>query len=123
MARFYVFDTEQEAIDASVSIENRSRELYAAEGYEIDEDGHIIGVNVGTGESDPDAQRTEQYAIPQQRLDGKWIIPHPEGMPSAEIERAGTTVQNYVSQDLTDAVVEESRPDWFPPPPELPGAP
>jgi hypothetical protein len=119
MARWLVFDTEQEAIDASTAIETRSRELYAAEGYQIDESGAIIGVNVATGESAPTAQRTERYAIPMQRLDGKWIIPHPEGMPSADIERQGFKVKDYVMQDLAAAVVEEQQPDWFPQPPPL----
>lgn len=53
MALFYVFDTEQEALDASETIEGRARELYVNEGYEVDAEGNVIGVNVGTGQSDP----------------------------------------------------------------------
>lgn len=123
MPRFIVNDTEQESIDSSNIIDERARPIYSQAGYEIDENGHIVGVNVGTGQSDPDAQRTERYAIPQQRLDGKWIIPHPEQMPSAQYVIPGTeppvVLVDHLMAGLTDPVIEEYSSDWFPPPPDM----
>jgi hypothetical protein len=120
MARYIVNDTEQDSLDASATIDERARPVYSQAGYEIDADGHIIGVNVGTGQSDPDAQRTERYAVPQQRLDGKWIIPHPECMPSATYVIPGTeppvVLVDHLMAGLTDPVIEEYDPAWFPTP-------
>jgi hypothetical protein len=118
MAKYLIYDTEQLALDACAKIEQRARELYSSAGYQVDETGAIIGVNVATGQSDPGAQRTERYAVPEQRLDGKWIVPHPEQMPSANVEQQGMLVKDYVAQDLTADLVEERQPDWFPPPPD-----
>jgi hypothetical protein len=35
----------------------------------------LVGVNASTGELSPTSQRTERWAVPEQRLDGKWVFP------------------------------------------------
>lgn len=110
--RYLVFETEGEAWAAEGAISNRARVLYAAQGYGVDEHGAIIGKNALTGELEPDAQRTVRYAIPWQRPDGRWVIPHPEGQAAAQvvIDAQGTKVKDYVMQDLSGAVIEEFDP-------------
>lgn len=62
MAEQYVFDTETIAIDA--------------ENYICTVAGcPIVNKNALTGLPDPNVQKTESYAIPQQRItDGKWFF-------------------------------------------------
>lgn len=114
--RALVFDSEGEARVAEDSISVRARELFSARGYQIDEQGCVIGKNAATGEDMPDQQRTERWAVPQQRADGKWIVPHPEQHTSADvvIDPNGTTVVQYVMQDCAGAVIEDVATDWFP---------
>jgi hypothetical protein len=125
MARYIVDNDEKSSQASSAIVEDRSRPVYQDAGYEIDANGHIIGVNAATGESDHDAQRTEQYALPQQRLDGKWVIPHPEQMPAAGYVvdmGTGLTLVEHIMAGFVDPVIEEYDPSWFPPP-ELPVMP
>ena len=59
---YYVFDTQQEA--------------EAAEAYISSVGGApIVGINAKTGMLALGKQKTEHWATPQQRLDGKWIFP------------------------------------------------
>lgn len=130
MPRYIVDDTEADSLASSRIIEERARPVYAGAGYEIDATGAIVGVNVATKTSDPTAQKTERYAVPEQRLDGKWVIPHPECMPSRDYvvvpatETAPAVVLvDHLMAGLPDAVVEEYDSAWFPPKPGLPGGP
>lgn len=68
---YLVFDTEQEAELAQQSIFNL---------MEINE------VNAGTGIA-ADPHITTRYAIPQQRVDGKWVIPAHESYVGGTIEQ------------------------------------
>jgi hypothetical protein len=61
MIEYYVFDTEATAISA---------ELYIRQVGQMP----ITGVNALTGELQPHAAKTEQWATPAQRLDGKWCF-------------------------------------------------
>lgn len=126
MPRYIVNDTEPESVASSATIHERSQPVYSQAGYQVDEDGYIVGNNVATGDPDPNAQRTEQYAIPQQRLDGKWVIPHPEEMPSASYVIPDTDppvmLVDHLMAGFTDPVIEEYDPSWFPPPEPLPPA-
>lgn len=113
--RYLVFETEAEAWAAEGAISNRARELYATQGYAIDENGAVIGKNALTGELEPDAQRTVRYAIPHQRSDARWIIPHPEGQAAADfvLDAQGTTVQQHVMQDLGGVTIQDYSAEWF----------
>jgi hypothetical protein len=115
MSRFLVFSTQAEALDAEAKISNRARELYVAFGYGVDEHGAVIGKNAASGELEPEAQRTQRFAVPAQRLDGAWVLPHPDSQPAADvvIDAQGTTVQQYVMQDLGGAVVQDYIAGWF----------
>lgn len=124
MTRYIVNETEQESIASANILHERAQPVYTDAGYEVDENGHIVGKNVGTGAPDPTAQKTEQYAIPLQRLDGKWIIPHPEGMPYASTIVPGTdppvVMVDYLMAGLKEPIIEEYDPSWFPPPEPFP---
>ena len=71
--KYRVFATEQEALDAEHAI---AQEMGFAE----------VGVNAKTGQPDPNATRTERWAVPQQIQDGRWVFPSPnnDGIESAE---------------------------------------
>jgi hypothetical protein len=118
MARYLVFPTEGAALDAEAKVSARARVIYRAQGYGVDAQGAIIGKDALTGELEPDAQRTVRYAVPRQRLDGQWVIPHPEGQAAADfvINAQGVTVKEYVMQDLAGAVIEAFSAAWFPAP-------
>lgn len=63
--KYRIFNTEQEAIDAEAQIAQAI--------------GCIkVGVNAKTGESQPQKQLTERWAIPQQIADGRWVFPSPD---------------------------------------------
>lgn len=115
MSRFLVFPTQAEALDAEAKISNRARELYVAFGYGVDEHGAVIGKNAASGELEPEAQRTQRFAVPAQRLDGAWVLPHPDSQPAADVavNSQGTMVKEYVTQDVTGAAIEEFSDGWF----------
>jgi len=94
MNEYYVFNTEQEAINAELQI----RQL-----------GHfpLVGTNAATGEPSQDGSTTA-WAIPQERLDGKWVFPRvPESLRNQHAEA--------ISQFIADNVftIEEYSQDWF----------
>ena len=62
MIEYYVFDTEATATAAEAAI------------CQIGQTP-IVGINAATGLPEPEKQKTERWAIPQQRLDGKWVFP------------------------------------------------
>jgi hypothetical protein len=125
MPRFIVDKDEKTSLESSAIIHERAGAVYSQAGYTVDEKGHIVGVNADSGKPDPNAQKTERYAIPEQRLDGKWVIPHPEQMPAAGYvvdEETGLTLVEHIMAGFVDPVIEEYDPSWFPPP-ELPVMP
>jgi hypothetical protein len=117
MARYLVENTEEESTVTAQTLHNRTHKLWQEFGYEIDENGAVVGKNAATGELDPGAQMTEAYAIPQQRLDGKWIIPHPESLPYSQVVTGGGRTWEEEMMDGLDYIpIEEYDPSWFPPP-------
>ena len=60
--KYYVFDTEQEAINAEAAISQMGNVP-------------ITGVNQKTGELEPTKQKTVRWAVIKQRNDGKWVFP------------------------------------------------
>jgi hypothetical protein len=115
MARFFVFSTQVEAEDAVESVNSWARLLYVARGYEVDDQGAVIGKNALTGADEPAATRTETWDVPRQRADGLWIVAHTETCPGHDlvIDANGTLAWQFVMQGIT-APVEEYDSSWFP---------
>ena len=91
---YYVFNSEQEAINAELQI----RQL-----------GNfpLVGINAATGQPSEEGLTTA-WAIPQERLDGKWVFPRvPESLRNQHPEAIN---QIIASNTFT---VEEYSPDWF----------
>lgn len=95
MNDYYVFNTEQEAINAELQI----REL-----------GNfpLSGVNAMTGEVAQEGLTTA-WATPQQRLDGKWVFPRiPENLRQQHADKINLFASNNVF------TIEPYSPEWFP---------
>ena len=96
MIEYYVFDTEAEAL--------------AAEAYISQAGGvPIIGINAATGQPMPNAAKTERWAIPAQRLDGKWTFPV---VPDAIVAAYPEAVQIYFATNFT-YTIETYSESWF----------
>ncbi len=70
MVNYLVFDSLSEAVSAEAQI---SQEM----GYPK------VGVNAATGQPSPSAQTTDYWATPEQILDGRWVLPSPDGTGTA----------------------------------------
>jgi len=65
----------------------------------------------------PGATRTTAWDIPKQRLDGAWIVLHPENHPSSQDTLPnGQKMVDFTMQGVTYSSIEEWTPTWFPPP-------
>jgi hypothetical protein len=96
--KYYVFDTEQQAIDAESYISN----IAGFPSY---------GVNAQTGIVDKTAQKTTNWAIPYQRInDNKWIIPR---VPSSSLEQIPQSVIDTFNNDYPHTI-EEQQSNWYP---------
>lgn len=116
-ADHFVFDSQAAAVAAEQGIADRGRELLLTLGYVADAEGNIIGKRAGA--LDYAGQKTERWAVPRQRLDGKWVVPHPSCLPTALLQppaAGGLTVAQYMSQGIA-APVEPYDPAWFAPAP------
>lgn len=69
----------------------------------------IVGVNAATGLPDPAAQQTERWAIPRQRLDGKWVFPRVPAHRRTHI----TPVQEAAFDAAFANTIENFSPEWF----------
>lgn len=97
MNDYYVFNTKQEAINAELQI----REL-----------GNfpLPGVNAMTGEVAQEGLTTA-WAIPQQRLDGKWVFPRiPDELRQQHADKINLFVLNNIF------TIEPYSSEWFPVP-------
>lgn len=95
MNAHYVFSTEQEAINAELQI----RQL-----------GNfpLVGTNAATGQLEQEGLTTA-WAVPQERLDGKWVFPRvPENLRNQHPEAIKQFIANHTF------TVEDYSPDWFP---------
>jgi hypothetical protein len=99
MAKYYVFDDEQTAIDA---------EAYICQVAGVP----IVGRNAKTGKLEPNKAKTERWAIPQQRLDGKWVFPQVPDAVSAKFPPEVATAFNTNFPN----VKEDFDSSWFPAP-------
>ncbi len=125
MARYYVFATQPEAQACVDRINVRARTVYAAQGYQLDEAGAIIGQRASDGAPMPDAAKTLTWDIPRQRRDGKWVVAHCDLVPGATFVLKPTaipplTVAAFVAQDVpATATVEVEDASWWPAPPVI----
>jgi hypothetical protein len=93
---YYVFDNEATAIAAEAMI------------CQIGQTP-IIGINVATGLPEPDKQKTERWAIPQQRVDGKWVFARVPLETRQNIPEAQQEAFNNAFPHL----LEEYKDNWF----------
>jgi hypothetical protein len=63
--KYRIFDTEEQALAAEAQV---ALDIGCAK----------VGVNAKTGQTEPDKQVTERWAIPQQIVDGRWVFPSPD---------------------------------------------
>ena len=96
MIEYYVFDKEQTAIAAEKWISN-------AGGLPR------IGKNAKTKKDAPNKCKTERWAIPQQRLDGKWVF---ERVPLVEREKFPKSAKNEFDVKHPH-VIEVYSDTWF----------
>lgn len=109
--RYLIYNSEALAQAATTAIFNTAMQLYTAEGRAVDTDGLVGTVN---GVDAPDKSHTSRWDKPVQRLDGKWIISHPENHPAAEFILPNEATALSVIMAQLGAVVEEERSDaWF----------
>ena len=94
---YYVFDTEATAIAAEAMICQLGQTP-------------VTGINAATGLPEPTKQKTERWAIPRQRLDGKWVFQRvPEAM------RANIPQPQQSAFDAAyPHTVETESPEWWP---------
>ena len=105
---YIVTDTFEEAnlIERTIFIYGQTLAVNA--GYQLTNDGEVIGLNRGL--SAPDAQATSSWDIPTQRLDGKWVLLHPKYHPSAsDAEKLAA-----LNAEIGEVTVETRQTDWFP---------
>jgi len=109
---FYVFDTEAEAIDTeNIIVANIKIWVQTYLPDAIAPDGNSLrGRNAKTGELVNNY--TTKWAIPKERLDGKWVFEKPTQNALGPVPL--DSVINGVS-----ATEEEFQTDWFPEPEEL----
>lgn len=94
---YYVFDTEATATAA---------ELYIRQVGQMP----ITGINAHTGQLMPNAAKTVRWAIPEQRLDGKWVFARVPANVRANIPLA---VQQAFDANYPNTI-EVFSPSWFP---------
>jgi hypothetical protein len=107
MARYLVFNTQNQANTAQGIIFGDGKTRFAARGYTLHADGSIIGKVMGVDA--PNNQRTVRWDVPRQRLDGKWVIAHP-GDQSAEWD----AIAAAALAKLGAVTAEEWSASWFP---------
>lgn len=96
MTEYYVFDTEQEALAAESAICQIGGTP-------------ITGNNAKTGKAEPTKAKTVRWAIPQQRLDGKWVF---QRVPQSILDTIPTEQQNQFDSAF-DYTIETFSADWF----------
>lgn len=113
MPRFLVFASQAEAQAAVDAIDESGRAIYAARGYAISEGGSIVCRRLSDGASVPESQGIDTWDVPRQRLDGKWIISHPENHNSGSILINGVPASDVVMTGVTPDSIEEFSLAWF----------
>lgn len=123
--RYLVYGTQAEALADLALINARGRAFYSAAGYEIRADGAVIGEDA---DGDPDPRGlTVTWDVPRQRLDGKWVVLHPENQPmatrllseyvpgAAQIPILEIIMAGLASGDAAlSGAAEDYAPSWWP---------
>lgn len=68
----------------------------------------VVGINAKTNLPEPDKQKTVKWATPQQRKDGKWVIPR---LP-LKFRNQYKEEEEYFDANFPH-IIEESNGDWF----------
>ncbi|SON58013.1 hypothetical protein HDIA_4472 [Hartmannibacter diazotrophicus] len=111
--RYYVFNTHTEAEEIAGRIDANARSALAAAGYTVREDGGILGKRYGI--DDPGAVTTA-WDVPRQRLDGQWVLQHPETHPAAGVVTDNGLMLDRLTDGLGGLTTETKTPDWWPAP-------
>ena len=114
MPRCFVFDTRLAARRAIAKLDERMRALFDLRGYTVTAEG-IVGKRV-SDQMDAPAALTRTWDVERQRLDGKWVVRHPEEYPlrfRTATDR-DADLQTVVQDRLADPIEEET-PEWWPP--------
>ena len=70
----------------------------------------VVGKNAKTGRPEPEKAKTLRWAIPRERLDGKWVFPVvPESLSSQYPDH----IKNYFNENFPHSI-EIFQSDWFP---------
>lgn len=115
--RFLVFLDQASAVAAVEQINGNGRALFAARGYGVDENGDVEARRLSDGSIVHEA-KTQTWDVPRQRLDGKWIISHPENAMRADtvVDEQGATGAEVVMVDVVFEAIEAFDDAWFPAP-------
>jgi len=97
MSKYYVFDDEATANGA---------QDYICLVAQVP----IVGKNAKTGQLEPNKAKTERWAIPEQRVDGKWVFPQ---VPDAITAQFPEEVAIAFNTDYPN-VKEDYDESWFP---------
>lgn len=108
--RFLVFDTEAEADQWQRAIFLAGKALAAGAGM-FTADGVIHALRAGV--SDANTRSLTSYAVPRQRLDGKWAFSHPENYPVAA-SNPEALAQLQAAFDAAGITAEIWSADWWP---------
>lgn len=108
---YWIFDTQDSAQNCINFIDRQAMMLYASMGYTIDAHENIIGKAAGVDES---LSITSTWAKPAQRIDGKWVVPHVDNKPDAQISISGSdTIASLLASEIL-APVENDTINWWP---------
>ncbi|MBD2365191.1 hypothetical protein H6G36_29240 [Anabaena minutissima FACHB-250] len=103
------FNTLEDCQSALVQIDFKIRSLVTSFNPSAIDEAGIIPRNAATNQLTVDATKTNTWAIPQQRKDGKWIFPKPTG----DIHSMFANVDFLEGVD--GCTEEEFNSNWFDP--------
>jgi hypothetical protein len=110
--RYFVFDSRVAARFLIRKINERMLTLFAARGYTVTANG-IVGKWV-SDQTDNPTDLTTTWTEERQRLDGKWVVLHPEKHPlrfRTAADRDGDIAE--LIRDRVSDFIEEEQPGWF----------
>ena len=110
--QYLIFSDEATATSAVAAIDAAARSLFPPS--LIDADGSLIGVR--GGHPDLSAARTVTWDVPQQRLDGKWVVQHPANLSTSSdpAGNSGMTIAQFLIAGLGTVAIETYDALWFP---------
>lgn len=108
--RYLVFDNEQFALGADGKIFAEIVSDFESDGGKSDAQG-MIGKDKN-GVDSPDKTRTVRWSIPMLRLDGKWVLLHPENYRVTERPGKHGLVAKLL-KNLNSVPVDVYSDDWF----------